>query len=125
MKTTPPPPRTAQDADKYIVRFPDGMRDQIAAAAKANNRSMNAEIVARLQQTFGITGVRARLLDLVASHLDEALASALKTVGVTPEVQAILDEEGPLLPVKPMEPETKRRATPSRSKKTARAKSGA
>ena len=28
------------------------MRDQIADAAKNNNRSMNAEIVARLQQSF-------------------------------------------------------------------------
>lgn len=40
-------------ADKYVVRFPDGMRDQIAEAAKAAGRSMNAEIVLRLQQSFG------------------------------------------------------------------------
>ncbi|RYE42618.1 MAG: Arc family DNA-binding protein [Hyphomicrobiales bacterium] len=44
--------RKPQAADKYIVRFPDGMREQIAATAKANNRTMNAEIVARLDQTF-------------------------------------------------------------------------
>lgn len=42
----------SQSADKYILRFPDGMREQIAAAAKANNRSMNAEIIARLQSSF-------------------------------------------------------------------------
>lgn len=40
--------RPPQAGDKYIVRFPEGMRDEIAAAAKANNRSMNAEIIARL-----------------------------------------------------------------------------
>ena len=34
-----------------MVRMPDGMRDQIAEAAKANNRSMNAEIIARLSAT--------------------------------------------------------------------------
>lgn len=44
-----PPSRTAE---QFVVRFPDGMRDQIAEAAKNNNRSMNAEIVARLQQSF-------------------------------------------------------------------------
>lgn len=44
--------RRAQDADKFIVRFPDGMRDRIADAAKAANRTMNAEIVARLQASF-------------------------------------------------------------------------
>lgn len=35
-------------ADQFQVRLPEGMRDEIAAAAKANGRSMNAEIVARL-----------------------------------------------------------------------------
>lgn len=44
-----PPSRTAE---QFVVRFPDGMRDKIANAAKANNRSMNAEIVARLEQSF-------------------------------------------------------------------------
>lgn len=44
-----PPSRTAE---QFVVRFPDGMRDRIAEAAKAANRSMNAEIVARLEQSF-------------------------------------------------------------------------
>lgn len=39
-------------ADKYIVRFPEGMRDRIAEAAKNNNRSMNAEIVLRLEESL-------------------------------------------------------------------------
>lgn len=44
-----PPSRTA---DQFVVRFPDGMRDRIANEAKVNNRSMNAEIIARLQGSF-------------------------------------------------------------------------
>lgn len=44
-----PPSRTAE---QFVVRFPDGMRDRIADAAKVAGRSMNAEIVARLQSTF-------------------------------------------------------------------------
>lgn len=39
-------------ADKFVVRLPDGMREQIAEVAKANNRSMNAEVVARLQDSL-------------------------------------------------------------------------
>jgi hypothetical protein len=39
-------------ADKYIVRFPEGMRARIAESAKANKRSMNAEIIARLEASF-------------------------------------------------------------------------
>lgn len=41
-----------QQQDKYILRTPDGMRDQLKAFAKANHRSLNAEIVMRLQSTF-------------------------------------------------------------------------
>jgi hypothetical protein len=36
-------------ADQFTLRLPDGMRDAIAVAAKANERSMNAEILAHLQ----------------------------------------------------------------------------
>lgn len=35
--------------DQYIVRFPDGLRDRLKEVAKANGRSMNAEIVYRLE----------------------------------------------------------------------------
>lgn len=38
----------AQEQDKFIVRLPDGMRDEIRESAAKNNRSMNAEIIARL-----------------------------------------------------------------------------
>lgn len=41
-----------QPQDKYVVRFPDGMRDRIKAAAEANNRSMNAEIIATLEEKY-------------------------------------------------------------------------
>lgn len=35
--------------DQYIVRFPEGMRDRIKAEAEISNRSLNAEIIARLE----------------------------------------------------------------------------
>lgn len=34
------------------LRFPPELKTQIEASAKENNRSMNAEIVARLQESF-------------------------------------------------------------------------
>jgi hypothetical protein len=40
--------------DKFLVRFPPGMRDKIDAAAKAANRTMTQEIVSRLQFTFDV-----------------------------------------------------------------------
>ncbi|MFU0504038.1 Arc family DNA-binding protein [Pseudaminobacter sp. NGMCC 1.201702] len=36
--------------DQYIVRFPDGMRDELKELAAEHNRSLNAEIIARLAE---------------------------------------------------------------------------
>ncbi|MDO9502148.1 Arc family DNA-binding protein [Falsiroseomonas sp.] len=49
---TDEPKYPSQMQERFIVRLPDGMRDRIAAAAKAGGRSMNAEIVLRLEQSF-------------------------------------------------------------------------
>lgn len=43
---------TVQNEDKYVIRFPDGMRDRIKKAAERSGRSMNAEIVAALEVLF-------------------------------------------------------------------------
>ena len=40
--------------DQNMVRFPDGMRDQLKLAAETNKRSMNAEIVARLELSLAL-----------------------------------------------------------------------
>lgn len=42
----------SQTQDKFIVRLPDGMRERIKRAADVNNRSMNAEIVATLEEAY-------------------------------------------------------------------------
>lgn len=47
--------------------MPDGLRDQIRIAAEGNNRSMNSEIIARLEASFtnpphgGVFGVAMSL----------------------------------------------------------------
>lgn len=48
--------RKPQKDDKYIVRFPEGMRDRLKEVAKNNNRTLNAEIVARIEQSFQQSG---------------------------------------------------------------------
>jgi plasmid stability protein len=40
----------SRTADKYLVRLPDGLRDRIALRAVQKHRSMNAEIVHRLER---------------------------------------------------------------------------
>jgi hypothetical protein len=79
--------------DKFILRFPEGMRDRIADAAKSNNRSMNAEVVSRLQNSFDGGETRtspdavARMLDKHFKKLEEILdkrfAAIERKVGMT------------------------------------------
>ena len=45
-------PYPSEKQDRFIVRLPDGMRDQIKASAAKGNRSMNAEIVHALEFYF-------------------------------------------------------------------------
>lgn len=49
--------------DKVIVRLPDGMRDHLKDVAQLNKRSMNAEIVAQLEQHRALTESIAELTD--------------------------------------------------------------
>lgn len=49
--------RKPQDQDRYIVRFPDGMRDRLKDEAVRNNRSLNAEIISRLSFSLGFDDV--------------------------------------------------------------------
>lgn len=61
-------PYPSETQERFIVRLPDGMRDRIAEAAKANNRSMNAEIVHMLQSHF----------DRITDEADDLAASLEK-----------------------------------------------
>ncbi len=43
---------SSRTADKFVVRLPDGMRDRISEVAQSNHRSMNSEIIQRLEQSL-------------------------------------------------------------------------
>ncbi|UVE19157.1 Arc family DNA-binding protein [Pseudomonas sp. LS44] len=43
---------SSRTADKFVVRLPDGMRERIADVARGHHRSMNSEIIARLEQSM-------------------------------------------------------------------------
>lgn len=56
--------------DKFVVRLPDGMRDQVAAAAAADERSMNGLIVIAIREHLD-RGKRANaLLDALTQAAD-------------------------------------------------------
>jgi hypothetical protein len=68
-----------RESDKFMLRLPDGMRERIAEFARQNGRSMNAEIVARLEGSFNeddgareLVGIVGKLVDVVKIYKDAA-----------------------------------------------------
>jgi hypothetical protein len=47
---------SSRSADKFVVRLPDGMREKIADVARGHHRSMNSEIIARLEASLMAEG---------------------------------------------------------------------
>ncbi len=78
-------PFPSETQERFIIRFPNGMRDRIKEAADANNRSMNAEIVARLESSFLMSPEGA----LLPSDIPERLHKLEHTVLQMMEVSGI------------------------------------
>lgn len=70
---------TRQLEEKFVVRLPDGMRDRIALQARDNARSMNSEIVHRLERT---------------ARLEAELERALKTIDLLLAVVPAVEQPG-------------------------------
>jgi Arc-like DNA binding domain len=87
-------------ADKVglILRFDEALRRQLERAAKAPNRSMNAEIVQRLKDSFQREGLEAFLAGHLAAAAekgaDRAVFSFLRRLYENP---ALLDKSTTVL----------------------------
>jgi hypothetical protein len=67
--------------DKFVLRLPEGMRDKIGVAARANKRTMNAEIVQRLEASFSSAGEPLLVVnqDTAEAFPKEAIKAILET----------------------------------------------
>lgn len=80
---------TTGDVQKTALRLPKPLHERILAAAEINGRSMNAEIVARLQETFDMDAES----DEESGPTDEMLALLRETIIRLPgEVADILEQ---------------------------------
>ncbi|OZY58860.1 DNA-binding protein [Pseudomonas lundensis] len=56
--------------DKFVIRLPDGLRPEIAAVASRNQRSMNGEIIIRLERSLSLERVLDQKNRVIAQLLD-------------------------------------------------------
>lgn len=80
-----------QPQDKYVVRFPDGLRERLKKAAEANNRSLNAEIVARLEEYHRLFPLQPRVAQLT-TELEAAREALAYQKHTTQMLQQLLKE---------------------------------
>lgn len=68
--------------DQHNVRFPDGLRDKLRAAAASNKRSMNAELVARLEASFeaGSASLNGEIAALIQKHVEAEVQRRLREI---------------------------------------------
>lgn len=89
--------------DKFALRLPEGMRDQLSRIADANKRSTNAEIIARLEWSLeeeakGATGVLVErggggaVADL-QRQIDKIMRILAANNLTDPDAPAIVEEE--------------------------------
>jgi len=70
-------PSTGRESEKFLLHLPTGLRDRLKSEAASNGRSMNAEIVSRIQRSFEISGplTHAERLKLAELRVLEASAT--------------------------------------------------
>lgn len=90
---------SSRSADKFVVRLPKGMRDRISLVAKNYHRSMNSEIVSRLEnslshefdlQNSGIENSSDDIVELEVSPSEKELITRLRALPST-KLDAILE----------------------------------
>lgn len=72
--------RIARGSEQAMIRMPDGMRDELRAVAERNGRSMNAEIVARLENSLRLSSdmIVNAILGFRESLLSQGLSFTFK-----------------------------------------------
>jgi hypothetical protein len=84
--------------DKFVLRLPNGMRNKIGAAARANKRTMNAEIVQRLEASFSSTGEQQLVLSQATAEAfpKEAIKAILETREMVGELHQAVKAPPPM-----------------------------
>lgn len=76
---------SSRTAEKFVLRLRDGMRDRIAELAKENHRSMNSEILERLEQSFEFPPMFTASVESTSSWVpreDMAVSSPGAAIGI-------------------------------------------
>lgn len=71
-----------QPGQQFKARIPDDLHSRIKAAAQANRRSANAELVARLEASFAprATELNSAIAEILKAHIDAEVQRRLRDI---------------------------------------------
>jgi predicted DNA-binding protein len=74
--------RIRLDADAALTpfRLAGELHTRLKIAADRNSRSMNAEIVARLEASFGVSSLDAEIASAIRQHVETEVQARLRAV---------------------------------------------
>lgn len=61
----------SRDADKFVVRMPDGVRNRVTDAANADHVSMNTFVVQAIEEKLARATRQELLLDALQARVEE------------------------------------------------------
>lgn len=85
-------PQVTRDSDKFQLRLPQGMRQEIAQQAQQNGRSINAEMIARLRMSFDLDGLGGVTLEKRQNEIIAFLCECIEQL-ITIEVSSEKDQQ--------------------------------
>lgn len=85
----------SREQDKFVLRLPDGLRDRITTLASKNHRSMNSEIINRLERSM----VNTELCTLQAQLIQQLSDRIVELETRVPELNSLVSTTLPLGPV--------------------------
>lgn len=92
MNVSPP----SRNADQFVVRLPEALRETIKARAASNNRSMNAESVAILCTAIGANlNLSAASVETLLKAVADRMGSKVEINTLTPLTTSGLEQDQP------------------------------
>ena len=95
--------------EKFVVRLPNGMRRRIAEVAKQYHRSMNSEIVSRLELSLNTENVETNLPDGVLEKKPQYSTHSIADIHNL-DLSSLSPEERTLIELALIQPADKQKA---------------
>lgn len=72
-----------RDDNKFMLRMPDGLRESIKDAAHQNNRSINSEIISRLEASLAApASLHPALAEMLDQHIESEVTARLRAIAL-------------------------------------------